>query len=473
MRTLMRSLTNRLKPLIIAVFLFMPMVPLWCQTTSDTNLSAVVGAGARAWGMGGAFIAVADDATAASWNPGGLGQLEKPELSLVFRFQQYRNTTPASALHEDDLRYFMQKGPKDVTGNSYNIDFASITWPIKIGDFKIVPQLSYQRVISFKLDSSSNNSPYLFPSFPMGNRIYQVGGTLMTTEKTTGGPEVISLTLATRLFRRLNIGVTFNSWFNGYEGNYTNHFTYTLFPQDNPSDIVSAGFLTDYFHSKVEIKGFTVNAGILLDVTDKFKIGAVYKSGANVDVEYDVSLQMSGLPGVVPPFNRTLKHKTEAYWPDTWGIGFSYRFIDPLTLSVDFTKTMWSKCILHDTPYRDVVVDIYFPSFQPVVDTPSVKAQDQQDTSQFRIGLEYVLFGKHALFPLRCGFFTDSQYFPDSSGNRVTYQGITAGVGTKWGSLAVDFAIIYEWGSYLRSDRHYYSTQYSETKAYVSTIYSF
>jgi hypothetical protein len=42
-----------------------------------------VGSGARALGMGGAFIAVADDATAASWNPGGLIQLELPEISIV------------------------------------------------------------------------------------------------------------------------------------------------------------------------------------------------------------------------------------------------------------------------------------------------------------------------------------------------------------------------------------------------------
>jgi hypothetical protein len=31
-----------------------------------------VGSGARAMAMGGAFIATADDATAASWNPAGL-----------------------------------------------------------------------------------------------------------------------------------------------------------------------------------------------------------------------------------------------------------------------------------------------------------------------------------------------------------------------------------------------------------------
>ena len=42
-----------------------------------------VGSGARALGMGSAFIAIADDATAASWNPGGLIQLDRPEISVV------------------------------------------------------------------------------------------------------------------------------------------------------------------------------------------------------------------------------------------------------------------------------------------------------------------------------------------------------------------------------------------------------
>ena len=42
------------------------------------------GSGARAAGMGDAFIAVSDDGTAASWNPAGLAQLRQPEFSLVY-----------------------------------------------------------------------------------------------------------------------------------------------------------------------------------------------------------------------------------------------------------------------------------------------------------------------------------------------------------------------------------------------------
>lgn len=42
-----------------------------------------LGAGARAAGMGDAFVAVADDVTGAYWNPAGLGQLESPEVVMM------------------------------------------------------------------------------------------------------------------------------------------------------------------------------------------------------------------------------------------------------------------------------------------------------------------------------------------------------------------------------------------------------
>lgn len=42
-----------------------------------------VGAGGRALGMGGAFVAVADDASAAYWNPAGLVSLEHRELHVM------------------------------------------------------------------------------------------------------------------------------------------------------------------------------------------------------------------------------------------------------------------------------------------------------------------------------------------------------------------------------------------------------
>jgi long-subunit fatty acid transport protein len=74
-----------------------------------------VGSGARAVGMGGAFIAVADDATAASWNPAGLTQLKKPEFSFALSYFSRRDDFASSSHPETsglqkslskDLNYF-------------------------------------------------------------------------------------------------------------------------------------------------------------------------------------------------------------------------------------------------------------------------------------------------------------------------------------------------------------------------------
>ena len=71
------------------VFWSYAQIPAFGQTIQRIEIPSSpnpVGSGARALGMGSAFIAVADDATAASWNPGGLIQLEKPEISSVGYF---------------------------------------------------------------------------------------------------------------------------------------------------------------------------------------------------------------------------------------------------------------------------------------------------------------------------------------------------------------------------------------------------
>ncbi|MEK7670779.1 MAG: UPF0164 family protein, partial [Bacteroidota bacterium] len=42
-----------------------------------------LGVGGRALGMGGAFVALANDVTAGYWNPAGLSHINYPQISLM------------------------------------------------------------------------------------------------------------------------------------------------------------------------------------------------------------------------------------------------------------------------------------------------------------------------------------------------------------------------------------------------------
>jgi len=66
-------------PCIISIFLLL-LAPLLAHAEEGKNYGAMPnfhqGVGARSTGMGGAFVALADDATAGYWNPAGLTQME-------------------------------------------------------------------------------------------------------------------------------------------------------------------------------------------------------------------------------------------------------------------------------------------------------------------------------------------------------------------------------------------------------------
>lgn len=77
----------------ITVFLFLFFdTNIFSQSGGQPGQFLYYGVGARALGMGGAFYAVSDDATASYWNPAALSLLDRKEFSIM-QAQMFEQTT--------------------------------------------------------------------------------------------------------------------------------------------------------------------------------------------------------------------------------------------------------------------------------------------------------------------------------------------------------------------------------------------
>jgi long-subunit fatty acid transport protein len=140
---------------------------VWAQLIQTVEISSSpnpVGSGARALGMGGAFIGVADDATAASWNPAGLIQLETPEVSIVGAYNKRTENTTYTAFPE-------ASGPQST--NTYEINYLSAVYPFTALNRNMVFSLNFQHLYDFnkKVNFSYTFSDTTGPPLSLKNNI--------------------------------------------------------------------------------------------------------------------------------------------------------------------------------------------------------------------------------------------------------------------------------------------------------------
>ena len=75
--------TKRFLPAFILLFLLLPDSGSGSSRAKYAGEFIAIGVGGRALGLGGAYVAVANDVTAGYWNPAGLSQLVYPQFTLM------------------------------------------------------------------------------------------------------------------------------------------------------------------------------------------------------------------------------------------------------------------------------------------------------------------------------------------------------------------------------------------------------
>jgi long-chain fatty acid transport protein len=413
--------------------------------TGRQNLT--LGSGARAYGMGGAFLGRADDATAASWNPAGLSYLRLPELTLVGVHNSFDTQRPNATdllIQEND----------SFTGGA--IDFAAFTWPVAIGEVSGAVQISYQRAISF--DGRRQIDVY---GQPKGN-----GGDAAAVDPTKtillqhtvgssdGGFDVVAFGTGLRLSRRFRVGFTVNRWTNGYDQKLQR--TYLVDPPQRP---------VREFSLDLRPKGWSFNLGFIYSPIEELNLAAVYKTAPGTRGPLDKSRRDTwATAGAVQEVttNEFTNPDARLDLPSSYGFGVSWRPRDTLTISADLTRTRWSNALIegyfdlaatdrtgeNGNPAPKPAPGIRPPLLYPTLSDPVTEPAAQRDGQQLRLGLEYVFLTSRVKVPLRIGYFSDWQITPNPAGDVPRFNGVTAGIGLVLGSMLLDVAYVYEFGEY-------------------------
>jgi long-subunit fatty acid transport protein len=234
--------------LVVVIILSLPQL-IFAQ---DFN---IIGAGARARGMGGAFIGVADDATATSWNPAGLVRLEKPEASIVGLFESYNVTTDISDYDTDPYK-----------SSHFTLNYLSAAMPLAIGEKNLVAAIAMQQVMDLYYKVEDDQSK----------------------EEQTGGVNAITPAIGIQLTPSFSLGASVNI----YTG------------KSNYSSEDKSGFL-DPYKSKEEYSGTNFVIGGSFDFNN-FRIGVVFKTPFGLKLKsdtYERTLYMPQMLGIGAAFS--------------------------------------------------------------------------------------------------------------------------------------------------------------------------
>ncbi len=392
--------------------------------------------GARSLGMGGTFIALADDATASEANPAGLTKLSRPEFSLHGRYSSPQMTTlDLNAVTSlDALNRFRTfeppLRPRQTIGNAFATDtqirfedevsevsFASYVRPFKGYTFSFF----YQRSV----DLSDVNTFQAFDDSLLD--LYQTRQEIdlqLDTVGVSGAFEAgdhLSVGFSVRL-SQLSLDSLLDSRVD-YQADFELE---QLAPGASLEDVEALGIadqqvLRELFDD--QDWDVTFNVGVLVNPKGRFTVGLVYKDGGQFDVEgFSESFGCIDL-NPSPDFRcrpaNQLRTNQRLKVPDFLGLGLAWRITDKLRLAVDANAITYSDLSIAPAANPNAGPGVG-DQFEPIDDIVALHA-----------GLEYATFLRSGRTPLtlRLGAYED----PDHDGIRTIDSDATvytAGLGT-------------------------------------------
>jgi hypothetical protein len=371
----------------------------WAQELPATFEFSFSNPGARSLGLGGAFTALADDATAAFANPAGLVQLLRPEVSVEGRRWSYSTPFVEGGRYEgeptglglditDGLRYATSE--EDLRGMS----FLSLVYPG--GRWSLA--VYRHQLAKFRARTETQG---LFHLSDEGEDARQIDRRWFTDL------DIVShgIAGALRIHDRLSLGLGLVY----FDGQLDAPWGWFLNDEDTlPSIFAPNSYLPEreVGHGDMAFDGtdWGFSAGLLWLVSEQWSVGGFYRQGP----EFDMSLEIVAGPAwqlldpTLPPDTLILRVTGPLVFPDVYGIGLSYRS----------TSGRWAVGFEWDRVEYSTIFDSFVAtSYSGVDPDPDLEPElAADDGDELHIGFEYAFLDMRPVIALRLGAWLDPDH---------------------------------------------------------------
>ncbi len=331
--------------------------------------------GARATAMGGTFLGLADDATAAQTNPAGLVVLARPEVAFEFKVLDYG----IERLAARDSLFTLE--PTRFGGRVASPSFLSVTYPTGTWTVAAFRHEFLRLTDHYTLDMRGVPG-WWDPDRGQLGRLFKSEGTLKLAGVQYG------LAVAVRL-GRVDVGAA---------GKFVQLRVLSSIRRDNcdpiPDPACRQGQTALLFDLDDQATGVGFTGGLVLRLSRRLQAGVVGEFNPRIRWTGN-RLRAQRADGSVPTLEVT---GGSMGIPHRVGVGVAYRLRDTFRLAADVLWVQYSRIVdpearVFSTHTAAVTPDRFFVN----------------DRWEFHGGLEYVVFARRTPIALRAGLFVNPE----------------------------------------------------------------
>jgi hypothetical protein len=376
-------------------------VPAQAQGTNGNTFQNwnFLGGGARARGMGGAYLGVSDDVYAGSWNPAGLIYNEGVLLGMNYSYSHVGldlNYGPAgqSQFNQD---------ANDAVSNLAAVSFVS---PLTILEKEFTVSVFYNRVqdVYTRAFFNADADPALGAPFQAA---YELSGNIGAA----------GLSFGTTIHKKLSVGASLSILTgDGIE--------YLRTDVDSTRDTSAYSQHTTWINkSDLDYSGLAVAIGLLYRA-EKWSAGLVVAPAYGLTQSVDYFGQRSSVHNKTPDYSRPVYgplhgSDREISVPYSVGLGGSYKLTDNLLLAADYQYRAFNA----DDKYTEKGISNYRMQESP--SEPNSEFEELPvawyNLHQARLGAEYRHETSWGMVPLRVGLRNDPLLLGGDVGNDIYF----------------------------------------------------